>query len=148
MNRRFLLALVASTLFGLVAILIFRNILRNQVALERDRSPNQIILATAKIPAGATITASQVKLAPYATVPLPEGTFNVVADVIGKIAQVELDASMPIQAKNIVTADRVGVGNKLKEGMRAMAIRVDEASSVAGFSTPGSIVDIDRKSVV
>ena len=141
MNRRFLLALVASALFGLVAILIFRNILQRQLEGERNRNPNQVIIATTKIPMGATITANQVKLAPYLMAP-PEGTFNVVADVIGKVAQVELDASMPIQAKNIVNADRVGVENRIKDGMRAMAIRVDEASSVAGFATPGSVVDI------
>ncbi|MBS1809624.1 MAG: Flp pilus assembly protein CpaB [Acidobacteria bacterium] len=142
MNRRFLLALAASALFGLVAIMIFRNILQRQVDDVKNRNPNQIVHATTKIPAGTTIAANQVRLAPYATVPLPEGSFSLPADVIGKIAQVELDANLPIQAKNIATLDKVGPGNRLKEGSRAMAIRVDEASSVAGFTTPGSIVDV------
>lgn len=141
MNRRFLLALAASALFGLVAILIFRSILQRQLDRVRDETPNQIVLATTKIPAGTTIAANQVKLGPYATLPV-EGSFSLTADVVGKIAQVDFDANMPIQAKNIITLERVGPGGKLEEGNRAMAIRVDEASSVAGFATPGSVVDV------
>lgn len=142
MNRRFLLALAASALFGLVAILIFRSILLRQIdAVREQQNPNQVVLATTKIPAGTTITMNQVKLGPYATLPV-EGSFSALNDVVGKIAQVDFDPNMPIQAKNIITLERVGPGGKLEEGKRAMAIRVDEASSVAGFATPGSIVDV------
>jgi pilus assembly protein CpaB len=141
MNRRFLLAVAASALFGLLAILIFKAILEKQVAIGRAQTPNQIVLTTAKIPPGTVVAQNQVKLAPYPTV-APEGSFTNLTDVVGKVAQIELDANVPIQAKQISAADRQGPGNRLKEGYRAMAIRVDEASSVAGFAAPGSTVDV------
>lgn len=141
MNRRFFIALAFSALFGLLAILIFRTILVKQVNDAKRYQPNQIVMAVAKIPLGAAITRDQVKIEPY-SLPAPEGSFSNLADVIGKFAQAEIDANVPVQAKHIAASDRVGVGPKLLKDYRAMAIRVDEASSVAGFATPGSTVDV------
>ncbi len=139
MNRRFLLALVASALFGLVAILIFQKILQNKLIEERNIRPNQIVYATTKIPAGTTITLNQVKLVAHDA--QLEGAISRTQDVVGKIAQVDLDASLPIRA-NLIASDKDNRRLTLKPGYRAVAIRVDEASSVAGFATPGSWVDV------
>ena len=139
MNRRFLLALVASALFGLVAILIFQKILQNKLIEERNIRPNQIVYATTKIPAGTTILQNQVKMVAHET--QLEGAILKTQDAVGKIAQVDLDANLPIRA-NFIASEKDNRRLTLMPGYRAVAIRVDEASSVAGFATPGSIVDV------
>lgn len=141
MNRRFFIALAFSALFGLLAILIFKTILEKALQAEKGKQPNQIVMAVAKIPFGTAITRDQVKLEPY-SMSAPEGTFSNVGDVIGKFAQTEIDANVPVQAKHIATSDYIGPRTKVRKDYRAMAIRVDEASSVAGFATPGSTVDV------
>ncbi|MFN7927171.1 MAG: Flp pilus assembly protein CpaB [Blastocatellia bacterium] len=140
MNRRFLLALAISAFFGLLAILIFRTILQKSILNEKNTRP-QVVFATTKIPVGTVLTTSHVHAEPYLSA-VPEGAFSSTADVIGKVAQVELDANVPIQAKQITTKDRLGPGYIVRKDYRAMSIRVDEASSVTGFASPGSIVDV------
>ncbi|HEX4949701.1 MAG TPA: Flp pilus assembly protein CpaB [Blastocatellia bacterium] len=142
MNRRFVLALVASAVFGLLAIWVFRSMLQTAVDKAREGVPNQIVFATTKIPAGTTITPQHVKMVPYSTSSLPEGAIRSTQDVIGKIAQTDLEANLPVRAQNIATTKDSRLPLVIRPGYRAMSIRVDEATSVSGFATPGSIVDV------
>jgi pilus assembly protein CpaB len=141
MNRRFMMALGASALFGLLAILIFQQILKNTVASTGHQGQTQIVLATTKIPAGTTIAQNHLKMSYQETQSLPEGRLLNMQDAIGKIAQVDIDPNWPITTKNTASSDKTGT-LPIKQGMRAISIRVDEATSVSGFTQPGSIVDV------
>jgi pilus assembly protein CpaB len=141
MNRRFMMALAASALFGLVAILIFQKILQNTMKDVGHRDQTQIVYAATKIPAGTTITQTQLKLAFQETQSLPEGRLLNAQDAVGKIAQVDIDPNLPITTKNTSSSDQAGT-LLLELGKRAMSIRVDEATSVSGFARPGSYVDV------
>ncbi len=141
MNRRFLMALAASALFGLVAILIFQKILQNQINTAGHAGQTQIVYAATKIPAGTTIAQNQLKLAFQETQALPEGRLLNAQDAVGKIAQVDIEANLPITTKNTSSSDQAGT-LILERGKRGMSIRVDEATSVSGFARPGSYVDV------
>jgi pilus assembly protein CpaB len=139
MNKRFLLALAASALFGLIAILILQKILRDRVEIARTDRGTQIVYAITKIPAGTVIAPNQVKLVSHET--QLDGAILNMQDVIGKIAQVDLDANLPVRT-HFIAGEKDNRRLIPKEGYRAVSIRVDEATSVAGFATPGSIVDV------
>jgi pilus assembly protein CpaB len=141
MNRRFMMALGASALFGLIAILIFQQILKNTVDRTNHQGQTQIVFATTKIPAGTTIAQNHLKLSFQETQSLPEGRLLNPQDAIGKIAQVDIDPNWPITTKNTASSDKTGT-LPIRPGMRAISIRVDEATSVSGFTQPGSIVDV------
>lgn len=141
MNRRFLLALAASALFGLIAILIFQKILKNRVVEGSLQGQQKIVYAATKIPVGTVITQEQIKLAYQEQGSLPEGAIQNPREVVGKIAQVDLDVNLPIRA-NFIASEKDNRRINLSPGYRAVAIRVDEATSVAGFATPGSVVDV------
>ena len=136
------MALAASALFGLVAILIFQKILQNTMKDVGHRDQTQIVYAATKIPAGTTIAQNQLKLAFQETQSLPEGRLLNAQDAVGKIAQVDIDPNLPITTKNTSSSDKAGTLVNLRPGMRAISIRVDEATSVSGFTQPGSIVDV------
>lgn len=142
MNRRFMMALAASALFGLVAILIFQKILQNRITAGDHSAQTKIVYAATKIPVGTTIEQAHLKLAFQDSQSLPEGRLINAQDAIGKIAQVDIDPNWPITTKNITTADKAGTLVNLRKGYRGFSIRVDEASSVSGFTQPGSIVDV------
>ena len=142
MNRRFMMALAASALFGLVAILIFQKILQNRITAGDHTAQTKIVYAATKIPVGTTIEQVHLKLSYQDSQSLPEGRLINAQDAIGKIAQVDIDPNWPITTKNITTADKAGTLVNLRKGMRAISIRVDEATSVSGFTQPGSIVDV------
>ena len=141
MNRRFLMALAASALFGLVAILIFQKILQNTMNDAGHRDQTKIVYAATKIPAGTTIAQNQLKLAFQETQALPEGRLLNPQDAVGKVAQVDIEANLPITTKNTTSSEQSGTLH-LERGKRAVSIRVDEASSVSGFARPGSYVDV------
>ncbi len=141
MNRRFIMALGASALFGLIAILIFQKILQNTVDRTGHQGQTQIVYATTKIPAGTTIAQTQLKLAYQETQSLPEGRLLNMQDAVGKVAQVDIDPNLPVTGKNITSSDQAGT-LLLEPGKRAVSIRVDEATSVSGFARPGSYVDV------
>ncbi len=142
MNKRFMMALAASALFGLVAILIFQKILQTQIDHAGRRDQTQIVYAATKIPAGTTIAANHLKLSFQESQSLPEGRLLNEQDAIGKIAQVDIEPNLAITTKNTASSDKAGTLGSLRPGMRAISIRVDEATSVSGFTQPGSIVDV------
>ncbi len=142
MNRRFMMALAASALFGLVAILIFQKILATQNDYASHRDQTKIVYAATKIPANTVIELNHLKTAYQDAQSLPEGRLLNVQEAVGKIAQVDIDPNWPITTKNISTADKAGTLIYLRKGMRAISIPVNEATSVSGFTQPGSIVDV------
>jgi Flp pilus assembly protein CpaB len=141
MNRRFVFAIAASAIFGLLAIFVFQRILQKQVNDARNNLQYQFVAPLTKIPVGTVIAQNQVKVNPSLSPP-PEGSFRTLQEVVGKVAQVELLANMPIVAGNIASTNESSLQIRVREGYRAMSIRVDEASSVTGFATPGSYVDV------
>jgi len=136
------MALGASALFGLVAILIFQQILKRRIAAEGELGQTRIICASTKIPAGTIIAQNHLKPVPYPTQHLQAGSHQTAQELIGKIAQVDIELNAPILTKDIAAAGEGSLKTRLREGYRAMSIRVDEATSVSGFATPGSVVDV------
>lgn len=71
--------------------------------------------------------------------PAAQGTFNRLADVVGKVAVTPIVAGEPINQKKLISSDSL---LRVKEGMRAMTISMDSVSSLNGALLPGSYVDI------
>jgi pilus assembly protein CpaB len=75
---------------------------------------------------------------------LPEGVTSDPRTLIGKVAKTAIPKSIPFVASAIVEAGMAGgiLSASVPEGMRAVAIAVDEIGDVAGFIQPHSKVDI------
>jgi pilus assembly protein CpaB len=144
MNRRFLLALGMAAFCGLLAILVAQQYLQNEINKKRQLSDSSVVAASVDIPAGTRITADQLKLISYRSTDLPTDAFFNLNDVVGRVALEDLPARTPILIRKVAKPGQGAnlISDKLPEGMRAVSVRVDEASSVAGFATPGNAVDI------
>lgn len=105
----------------------------------------EVVVARSDIHTGALIGEGMITSIPWKGKKFPDG-FIAVRDkrkVIGRVAAVDVVRGAPICERTLAPAGSpAGLFAKIPEGMRALTVKVDEVSSVAGFSRPGSRVDV------
>ncbi len=143
MNKRFIFALVGAAVFGLLAILVAQNYLQQQVLEKTQQNLAEVVIATVDIPIGTVITARQVKTESYPRSLIPEGALTKTEAVVERVAITDIAAKTPILTRYLAApGSPPGPAGQLQPGMRAVSVRVDEASSVAGFALAGNYVDV------
>ncbi len=143
MNRRFLLALAGAVFFGLLSIYAASIYLKKQVDTEMAQQETNIVIATADIPLGTQITDQQIAIARYPKKLLPEKAMVKLEEVRGRVSVMDISAKTPILDRQLAgIGAQPGLPGVTPAGMRAVSVRVDEASGVGGFVSPGSYVDV------
>ena len=144
MNSRVVLALAISAGMALLVTGIFY-----QVAVRGRNNPVQqvemveIVVATQDLEIGAAIEAPNLKLEQWPSNKVPEGAFETIEDLVGRVTISRSLINEPISARRLAPAGSgVGLSPKVPPGMRAMAVRVDDVNSVAGFVLPEARVDV------
>jgi pilus assembly protein CpaB len=106
----------------------------------------KIVVAKAALRYGMELTSDQLSEIDWPADALPEGAFASIADLTGsgrRIVLSPVEPNEPILAAKLSGADgRATLANLLSPGKRAVTIRVDDISGVAGFVTPGDRVDV------
>ncbi len=73
----------------------------------------------------------------------PEGAFSRLQDLVGRGVTTRMMSREPILESRLATKGAGGgLASMIPEGMRAVAIRVNDVAGVAGFVTPGMRVDV------
>lgn len=106
---------------------------------------DEVVVARSDIYAGTTIDASMITSIPWEGRKFPDSFVSVKNKnlVLGKVACVDIVAGTPVTIGCLATKDSPSsLFAKIPEGMRAITVKVDEVSGVAGFSRPGSRVDV------
>jgi pilus assembly protein CpaB len=143
MNRRFLLALAGAIFFGLLAIMAAKSYLSSRVSKEIEQNQTNVIFAKTEIARGTKIGPEHVFVERYPTKLLPEGAMFKKDEVIGRVAFLDVPAKTLILEKQLAgLGAQPGMSGITAPGMRSVSVRVDEASSVAGFVTPETYVDV------
>ena len=62
--------------------------------------------------------------------------------MIGRVLIYPVGAKEPVMQRDLASAGSFGLSARIPDGMRAMAVKTNEVSSVAGFIFPGSHVDV------
>lgn len=141
MNKRFLMALGGAVFFGLLAIMVANAYLRKQIVdIDKDKYV-KVWVSKVDIPAGSIIQESQIELIEFPK-NLAQEVVKDKKDVVGKTATFDILAKAPIYNRYLSSAAGSKIGFLVKDGFRAYAVPVNESSSVAGFITPGSYVDV------
>jgi pilus assembly protein CpaB len=141
MNRRrtLVLAVVALVLSVTVTFVAY-TALRSR--LEPSES-GKIVVAAQNLGVGARLTAADLRLSPWpASAPI-EGSFTSIAEVIDRGVVVPMIPNEPVLQSKLAGKDGgAGLASTIREGMRAVAVKVNEVIGVAGFVVPGTRVDI------
>lgn len=140
-NKRFLIALAGAIVFGLIATL---SILRYvSTAQAYTNSLGSVVVAKFPIQLGAKINADQLALVQMPNGSAPDGAFNSIEKVVGRVAITNINVREPLTSyKLAIEGAAGGLSAVIPEGYRAMTVKVDDVVGISGFVMPGSFVDV------
>src|SRR5918994_7551231 len=139
----FMLALALTS--GLVAALLALKYLRERTTPLMAAEPRltNIVLSARALPVGAVVTERDVKLVGWPGEVLPAGYIRSVKDAVGRGVITAVAENEPLLAAKMSTKDAGGgLPIIIRDGMRAVSVKVDEVIGVAGFVLPGTRVDV------
>ncbi|HEX4945675.1 MAG TPA: Flp pilus assembly protein CpaB [Blastocatellia bacterium] len=139
-NKKILFVLVGAIVFGLLAATSVTGYLRN---VRNNTNPNTMVVAKVDIPLGARIIAEQLTTVEVPKAATPDGTYNKMDDVVGRISVTKISAREPITSSRLAPiGSSGGLSAVIPEGFRAMTVKVDDETGIAGFLMPGTLVDV------
>jgi pilus assembly protein CpaB len=140
-NKRFFLVLIGALVFGLLAAVSVSRYLSSAQAY--TKSLNNVAIAKVAIPLGTKIIPEQIMMVQYPGESMPDGTFDSVEKLTGRVAVVNIAAREPVTEVKLATAGTAGgLSAVIPEGYRAMTVKVDDVVGISGFIMPGALVDI------
>jgi len=150
MPIRTIATLAIAIFIGLLAVVMVRSYIASArgPAQAQAGATVPVVVAAQAITRGKPIEAVQLKVANYPADAVPAGAFTKVADITGvaaskRLALRNMGPNEPVLATRISgPGSRSTLSGNLTEGMRAVSVRANEVSGVAGFVLPGDRVDV------
>jgi pilus assembly protein CpaB len=148
-SNRGTLLLIGAAGFALLSVLAAKSYLGEQVAKEKARlQPNkamvEVVVAKADLPRGTLIEQSNMAVRSIPKDYAVSGSIEPERfdSFLGAKTSLAMRAGEPLLAQSIEGADVATFSAKVKTGIRAMTIVVDEVNSVSGMLQPGDRVDL------
>jgi pilus assembly protein CpaB len=142
MNRRLLTILLVAFLIASLCTWLVVRLVSSRVEASKPIATSTVISAAKDIQLGAVVTAADLTKMTIAGTP-PKGSFTKQEQVIGRGVVAEIYQGEPILDSRLAgLGSGGGLAPTIPDGMRAVAVRVDEVVGVAGFVTPGMRVDV------
>jgi pilus assembly protein CpaB len=157
-NKKIVPMVGLAVVFGGISIFVADGLLKSKsdalpVQTASMAAPQQPTIETKKIVVarealryGAELTPDLLIEIDWPANSLPEGAFQSISDITASGRRVVLspvEPNEPVLVAKLSGADgRATLSNRLAPGMRAVTIRVDDISGVAGFVAPGDRVDV------
>jgi pilus assembly protein CpaB len=157
-NKKIVPMVGLAVVFGGISIFVADSLLKSQsdelpAQAASIAQPQQTVIDTKKIVVakdalryGVELTADMLVEIDWPSNALPDGAFASIANITAsgrRLILSPVEPNEPILAAKLSGADgRATLANRLEPGKRAVTIRVDDISGVAGFVTPGDRVDV------
>jgi pilus assembly protein CpaB len=140
------LPLILSIALGVAAVLMVRNYMKvEQKVMTKGLEPVRIVVARQNVPADTPITIDMVASRPvpkkflHANAIYPEE----VDLIVGRELLYPVRSGDPILWMDFKGGERYrGFSSMIKEGERALSLKVDDTSTIAGLLQPGDHIDI------
>ncbi len=143
MNKRFVGVLAfAFVVASIASLLLYRLLINRPPAAKAAQTSVQIALASRNIEVGTVLKEDDVRLSDWPGA-VPVGAITKVQDAVGRGVTTALYAKEPIIESRLAPKGAGGgLAATIPQGMRAVAVRVNEVVGVAGFVVPGMRVDV------
>ena len=143
-SRPWLLLVLALGSGALATFLALRYIKQqSQPLLAREPSKAQVVLAARSLQVGTVIEPEDIKLVSWPGNALPAGYVASASEAVGRGITTPVAENEPLMAVKLASKEAGGgLPIIIKDGMRAVSVRVDEIIGVAGFVLPGTRVDV------
>ncbi len=140
-NKRFFIVLVGALIFGVLAAVSVSRYLSSAQAYTKNL--NKVAVAKVAIPIGSKIIAEQIMVVQFPKESTPDGAFDSVEKLAGRVAVVNIAPREPITESRLAAeGTAAGLSAIIPEGYRAMTVKVDDAAGISGFIQPGTLVDV------
>src|SRR5687768_12330804 len=140
-NKRFFIVLVGALIFGVLAAVSVSRYLSSAQAYTKNL--NKVAVAKVAIPLGSKIIAEQIMVVQFPKESTPDGAFDSVEKLAGRVAVVNIAPREPITESRLAAeGTAAGLSAIIPEGYRAMTVKVDDAAGISGFIQPGTLVDV------
>lgn len=141
MKSKTVIPLVLGLGLGFLAIKIGINILKKAQAEPIDTV--NVVVAGRTIDAASQIDKEMLKLAAVPKALVPPGAFSSTENLIGRVPLVPIATGIAVSNEMLAPIGaEPGLPSQIPDGYRAVAVKVDESTAVAGFVMPGHRVDI------
>ncbi len=138
-NPRALLMVVISIIIGLGAVVLASR----WVAQKTEVKSSKVVVAAADIDLGSPLRPQMLKVAEWPEGSAPVGAFSDIKGLDTRVLKTSVSRGEPIlESKLAPLGSTGGLSAVIKEGNRAMTVRVNDVVGVAGFALPGNYVDI------
>jgi pilus assembly protein CpaB len=134
--------IVAAVAAGLVATFgINRYVsIKTRVPVTETRN---VMIAAGDISPGTAINGKLIKTVSWPLKVIPPRSASSPKEIMGRVAKVPIPQGNPILLSMLAPeGTAAGLSGILPEGMRALTVKVDEVTGVAGFIHPGDHVDV------
>ena len=145
MNRnRMLLGLGVALVVALLASnYVYRQLQRVQPGSVKATKQVQVVVASNPLKIGQRLAAGDVTLISWPEGMQPAGSFTRVEDCVGRAVLVPMVQNEVILDQELAKPEEgAGLPVSIPAGMRAVSVGVDDVVAVAGFVTPGTVVDV------
>jgi pilus assembly protein CpaB len=145
MNRSTRTLIVVTTAIGLAGAAsygVYRAVQRIPVR-EVQVSHYSVVVARRALPVGTLIVKEDVKLVAWPSSDKLPGGFENVDQVVNRGLVVSVLENEPLSESKLAPAEAgAGLPPTIPAGMRAISVKVNEVIGVAGFTVPGTRVDV------
>ncbi|HYO99843.1 MAG TPA: Flp pilus assembly protein CpaB [Pyrinomonadaceae bacterium] len=140
-NKRLVFVMFGAVVFGLIAAFSVSRYLSGTQAYAKNL--NSVVVAKVDIQPGEKIIAEQLQSVQFPATAMPDGTFESVDKLVGRVAVVQIAAREPVTDFKLAPEGSAGgLSAVIPEGYRAMTVKVDDVVGISGFVMPGALVDV------
>ena len=145
MDRRFLTVLGVSLVFALVVSSVFYQMTARAGSPKKAEATDlkDIVLAARPLSVGTTVKPADIKLGKIPAANFPKGAFAKPEEVIDRplISNILMDEPV-LEGRLAARGSGIGLAPVIPVGMRAVTLRVNDVTGIAGFVLPGMRVDV------
>lgn len=136
--------LLVAVVFASLASYMALGWLKRQAAVPVIKEKTSlVVVAATKVGPASPLNAAQLKTEVWHQEHPPQGSFGNIHEVLGRVTATSLSPGELVTENKLTPRGTVpGITALLSPDKRAMTVKVDEASGVAGFLVPGDRVDV------
>ena len=138
-NPRALVMVIISIIIGLGAVVLASRWVNEQATVQSSK----VVVAATDIDLGTPLAPQMLKVADWPKGSEPAGAFNDIKILDTRVLKTSVSRGEPVLESKLAPLGATGgLSAVIKEGNRAMTVRVNDVVGVAGFALPGNYVDI------
>lgn len=140
-NRLLIGLVVALVVAFLLSSFVYKQFQKASVVKPSDTQP--LVVASVPLPLGTRLDATNLKVIQWPANQQVAGMYTRIEDCANRAVITPLAANEPVlEGKLAPKESGAGLSATIPEGMRGVSVAVNEVVGVAGFVTPGTMVDV------